>query len=165
MERFENRVGRGTQGFPKLGKVVFVFFPLPKFGKCCRYRFYGFPRLGSVAGGVLQVFRFWEGLPTPSGRFPKVGNTCGPCLSYFPILGWIFFLFNLFPKLGSNSLLSTYSLSHSSSHILAVASLGIRQSPRGLRLTLPTFGPSGRHERLNCWAKKRRRKTLSQCFI
>lgn len=58
-----------------------------------------------------------------------------------------------------------YSFSHSSSHILAVASLGIRQSPRGLRLTLPTFGPSGRHERLNCWAKKRRRNTLSQCFI
>ena len=100
MERFENRVGRGTQGFPKLGKVVFVFFPLPKFGKCCRYRFYGFPRLGSVAGGVLQVFRFWEGLPTPSGRFPKVGNTCGPCLSYFPTLGRIFFSYSIFSQSG-----------------------------------------------------------------
>ena len=30
------------------------------------------------------------------------------------------------------------------------ASLGMRQSPRGERLTLPTFGPSGRQERLNC---------------
>ena len=30
------------------------------------------------------------------------------------------------------------------------ASLGMRQSPRGERLTLPTLGPSGRQERLNC---------------
>ena len=58
-----------------------------------------------------------------------------------------------------------YSLSHWSSHIWAVASLGMRQSPRGLRLTLPTLGPSGRHERLNCCVKKRRINTLSQCFI
>ena len=43
----------------------------------------------------------------------------------------------------------------SSSHALAVASSGIRQSPRGERLTLPTFGPGGRVERLNCWLMKR----------
>ena len=30
------------------------------------------------------------------------------------------------------------------------ASEGMRQSPRGLRLQLPTFGPSGRQLRLNC---------------
>ena len=36
------------------------------------------------------------------------------------------------------------------------ASEGIRQSPRGDRLTLPTLGPSGTQERLNCWEKKRR---------
>ena len=30
------------------------------------------------------------------------------------------------------------------------ASLGIRQSPRGERLSEPTFGPSGRQLRLNC---------------
>ena len=30
------------------------------------------------------------------------------------------------------------------------ASEGMRQSPRGERQTLPTFGPSGMHERLNC---------------
>ena len=36
------------------------------------------------------------------------------------------------------------------------ASLGIRQSPRGERLTVPTFGPSGTHDRLNCWRKNRR---------
>ena len=36
------------------------------------------------------------------------------------------------------------------------ASEGMRQSPLGERLTEPTLGPSGRQERLNCWAKKRR---------
>ena len=34
-------------------------------------------------------------------------------------------------------------------HRVLMASLGIRQSPRGDRLTLPTFGPSGIQERLN----------------
>ena len=43
-----------------------------------------------------------------------------------------------------------------SSHAAGSASLGIRQSPRGERLTVPTFGPSGTHERLNCWLKNRR---------
>ncbi len=43
-----------------------------------------------------------------------------------------------------------YNVSHSLIHKSAEASLGIRQSPRGLRLILPTLGPSGRHERLNC---------------
>ena len=38
----------------------------------------------------------------------------------------------------------------------AQASLGMRQSPRGDSVTLPTFGPSGRQLRLNCWTKKRR---------
>ena len=42
------------------------------------------------------------------------------------------------------------------------ASLGIRQSPRGDRLTEPTFGPSGRHDRLNWLAKNRVRNTRSQ---
>ena len=50
----------------------------------------------------------------------------------------------------------------SSSQRLDEASLGIRQSPRGLRLTEPTFGPSGRQERLNCWVKKRRKKVCIQ---
>lgn len=39
--------------------------------------------------------------------------------------------------------------------IAALASLGIRKSPLGERETDPTFGPSGRQERLNCWEKKR----------
>lgn len=128
------------------------FLWLPKIGKCCRRRFASFPGLGRFADTVWEISQGWEHLLALSELFPNIGTD-------------FLFLFNLFPKLGSNSLLSTYSLSHSSSHILAVASLGIRQSPRGLRLTLPTFGPSGRHERLNCWAKKRRRKTFSQCFI
>ena len=51
---------------------------------------------------------------------------------------------------------SLYKFSSSSIHREATASLGIRQSPRGLRATEPTLGPSGRQLRLNCWEKKRR---------
>ena len=40
--------------------------------------------------------------------------------------------------------------SRSRSHRAAEASLGIRQSPRGERATVPTFGPSGTQLRLNC---------------
>lgn len=39
------------------------------------------------------------------------------------------------------------------SHILQTASLGILQSPLGERLIVPTFGPSGMQERLNCMEK------------
>ena len=45
---------------------------------------------------------------------------------------------------------SIYISEASFTHNSAAASLGIRQSPRGLRLMLPTFGPSGRQLRLNC---------------
>lgn len=38
----------------------------------------------------------------------------------------------------------------------------MRQSPRGDSDTDPTLGPSGRQERLNCWAKKRFMKVESQ---
>ena len=49
-----------------------------------------------------------------------------------------------------------YSPSSCSSQIRAQPSLGIRRSPRGDTATEPTFGPSGRQERLNCWAKNLR---------
>ena len=49
-----------------------------------------------------------------------------------------------------------HNFSASSSQRRAEASLGIRQSPRGLRHTEPTFTPSGRQLRLNCWEKNRR---------
>ena len=49
-----------------------------------------------------------------------------------------------------------YSASASSSHRAETASLGMRQSPRGDRVTVPTLGPSGRQDRLNCWEKNRR---------
>ena len=64
------------------------------------------------------------------------------------------------------------SASASASHRLPDASGGIRQSPLGLSVTEPTFGPSGMHERLNCcWknrrhAKKKRndeRSSLTRC--
>ncbi len=43
-----------------------------------------------------------------------------------------------------------FSASTSASHSAALASLGMRQSPRGESATDPTLGPSGRQERLNC---------------
>jgi hypothetical protein len=46
--------------------------------------------------------------------------------------------------------------STSSSQTRAEASLGMRQSPLGERLTEPTLGPSGKQLRLNCCEKKRR---------
>ncbi len=58
-----------------------------------------------------------------------------------------------------------YNLSHSCIQSIPDISLDIRQSPRGLKLTLPTLGPSGIHERLNCWLKKRRKNVFNQCFI
>lgn len=51
------------------------------------------------------------------------------------------------------------------SHSPDDASDGMRQSPLGERHTLPTLGPSGIHERLNCWAKKRRQNVLSHFSI
>ena len=49
-----------------------------------------------------------------------------------------------------------YNVSHSASHIADEASLGIRQLPRGDRLTEHTLGPSGKQLRLNWLLKKRR---------
>ena len=46
--------------------------------------------------------------------------------------------------------------SNSSIQIRAHASDGILRSPLGESATEPTFGPSGRQERLNCWAKNLR---------
>ena len=45
---------------------------------------------------------------------------------------------------------SIYNSSNSFNQILALASEGIRKSPLGDTATLPTLGPSGRQERLNC---------------
>ena len=39
----------------------------------------------------------------------------------------------------------------------------MRQSPRGERETVPTFGPSAEQLRLNCCVKKRRRKVCTFC--
>ena len=57
---------------------------------------------------------------------------------------------------GENKGTYDYRDSISSSHKRELASLGMRKSPRGDSVTVPTLGPSGRQERLNCWAKKRR---------
>ena len=45
------------------------------------------------------------------------------------------------------------------------ASDGMVQPPRGDRLTEPTAGPSGMHERLNCWLKKRRTNVFSHFMM
>ena len=53
---------------------------------------------------------------------------------------------------GGTSLLigRPYKASISLSHMAELASLGILQSPLGLIEILPTLGPSGKQERLNC---------------
>ena len=51
---------------------------------------------------------------------------------------------------------STDMASTSSSHMDDFASLGIIQPPLGDKETLPTAGPSGRQERLNCCEKNLR---------
>ncbi len=55
-------------------------------------------------------------------------------------IGWHFSYSNRMP----------YKFSISLSQIVELASLGILQSPLGLIEILPTLGPSGRQERLNC---------------
>ena len=50
-------------------------------------------------------------------------------------------------------------------HISLEASDGIRQSPLGDSVTEPTFGPSGRQERLNCWMKNRLINVVSHLWI
>ena len=49
-----------------------------------------------------------------------------------------------------------FKCSISSIQIRTDASLGILKSPLGDTATVPTFGPSGKQERLNCCEKKRR---------
>src|SRR4029077_20097442 len=54
----------------------------------------------------------------------------------------------------------------SSSHAPASASLGARQSPRGLSEPPdPTFGPLGRHDRLNWLSWKNRWTKISSHFL
>ncbi len=62
----------------------------------------------------------------------------------------IFYYHQLDAKKLKINLFKIYRFSASCNQIVDVASLGIRQSPRGLRLTLPTLGPSGKQLRLNC---------------
>lgn len=54
--------------------------------------------------------------------------------------------FILYPAIQTPYSSSSNSLIHTFTH----ASLGIRSPPLGDTSTLPTFGPSGRQERLNC---------------
>ena len=58
-----------------------------------------------------------------------------------------------------------YSCSHCCIHRALTASDGMRQSPRGDSVTVPTFGPSGRQERLNCWIKNRRTNVVSHFLM
>ena len=58
-----------------------------------------------------------------------------------------FFTFSLY------RIFSFYKVSSSFIHTATLASLGILQSPRGESATVPTFGPSGRQDLLNCWEK------------
>ena len=67
--------------------------------------------------------------------------------------------------LGTRYQFHDYKSSHSFNHNVLQASLGIRQSPRGESDTLPTLGPSGRQERLNCCEKKRRQNVVSHFLM
>ena len=60
-------------------------------------------------------------------------------------------LLNVFTQVVTR--VSYYSSSNSLIHTFTHASLGMRSPPLGDTSTLPTFGPSGRQERLNCWLK------------
>jgi hypothetical protein len=51
------------------------------------------------------------------------------------------------------------------SQMVEDASLGIIQSPRGLKEHGVTLGPSGRHERLNCWLKNLRQKMVNHFLM
>ena len=51
------------------------------------------------------------------------------------------------------------------SQVSGSASLGIRQSPRGDKETVPTFGPSGTQVRLNCAAKNLCKNVFKTCSI
>jgi len=62
----------------------------------------------------------------------------------------------------STSISSAHDPSHLS-HSAGSASEGMRQSPRGERLTVPTLGPSGTHDRLYCWRKNRRWPRDADC--
>ena len=46
-----------------------------------------------------------------------------------------------------------------------LASDGIDHAPRGDRLIVVAFGPSGRHDRLNCWLKNLLIKVFSHFLI
>lgn len=60
----------------------------------------------------------------------------------------VFLLVQMFSKKPPET--PDYNVSNSSIQIAAEASLGIRKSPLGDTATVPTFGPSGRQDRLNC---------------
>ena len=63
----------------------------------------------------------------------------------------IFLLVQMFDKKPQKT--EDYNISIPSSQITAEASLGMRRSPLGESATVPTFGPSGRQDLLNCCAK------------
>ncbi len=60
------------------------------------------------------------------------------------------YAYELYLKQVGLSALKYYKFSISLSHMAELASLGILQSPLGLIEILPTLGPSGKQERLNC---------------
>lgn len=105
-------------------------------------------------GLALPIFQFSAYKNVSHGkcgiRFLYKGN---PLVKKMPV---VVFFFKKHRRAGSGAPVIHYNFSTSSSQIRPEASLGIRQSPLGLRQTEPTFTPSGRQLRLNCWVKNRR---------
>src|SRR5439155_24751392 len=67
-------------------------------------------------------------------------------------------------EIGGPHSLRSFDPPYQSNHAAADASDGIRQSPRGLSVIVPTFGPSGSTLRLYWLAKNRFRNTPSHRF-
>lgn len=60
----------------------------------------------------------------------------------------VFLLVQMFSKKPPKT--DDYNVSNPAIQMAEDASLGIRRSPLGDTATVPTFGPSGKQERLNC---------------
>ena len=115
-------------------------------------------RAATASDGILQSPHETLCVPWGPGYLKSSGGVNPPCGKVFAIgeNAWARHSARARCR-GPRRLGKSYCNSSSSAiHKAATASLGIRQSPRGDRVTEPTLGPSGRQERLNCWEKNRR---------
>ena len=114
-------------------------------------------RAATASDGIRQSPHETLRVPWGPGYLKSSGGVNPPCGKVSPMAKTLGRAFGAGPLRGPGRLGKGYCNSSSSAiHSAATASDGIRQSPRGDRVTEPTLGPSGRQERLNCWVKNRR---------